>query len=141
MTRNLVFLVFDRFQILDLTGPMAAFEIASRFVDGAYALTTVSQGGGLVAASSGLAVMTEAFADQPCDTLVVAGGEGTLEAGRDTRMRDFVLTRSAMARRTPSVCSGAAILALAGLLDGRRATTHWRRAPSFQKYFPKVQVE
>lgn len=141
MTRAIVFVVFDRFQILDLTGPLAAFEIAARFVEGAYRLQIASRAGGLVASSSGLAVQTEPFNRQPCDTLVVAGGEGALAAGQDGTIRSFVVDQAALARRTASVCSGAVILALAGLLDGRRATTHWRRAPSFQRHFPKIEVE
>jgi len=141
MTRSIVFVVFDQFQILDLTGPLAAFEVASRFVEGSYALSIVSAHGGAVRSSSGLQVVTGAFADQPCDTLAVAGGAGSLDAGRDPIVRDYVLARAAMARRTVSICSGSAILALAGLLDGRRATTHWRRARAFQRFFPAIKVE
>ncbi len=141
MSRAVVFVVFDRFQILDLTGPLAAFEVASGLVEGAYSLAIVSAGGGLVRSSSGLAVLTEPFADQPCDTLAVAGGAGSLEAGRSEAVRSYVLARSVIARRTASICSGSAILALAGLLDGRRATTHWRRARAFQRLFPAVKVE
>ena len=141
MARSIIFIVFDQFQILDLTGPLAAFEVTSAFVEGAYAVATVSADGGLVASSSGLQVMTGPFEHRPCDTLMIAGGAGSLNAGRTPALRDYVLARHAEARRTASVCSGSAVLALAGLLDGRRATTHWRRAPSFQKYFPAIKVE
>jgi transcriptional regulator GlxA family with amidase domain len=141
MPRSILFVVFEQFQILDLTGPLAAFEVASRFVEGAYAVTVVSADGGLIRSSSGLKVLTEPFADQPCDTLMVAGGAGALDAGRDDAVRAYVLARSAAARRTASVCSGSTVLAFAGLLDGRRATTHWRRARAFQKYFPAIRVE
>jgi transcriptional regulator GlxA family with amidase domain len=141
MTRPVVFLIFDRFQILDLTGPLAAFEIAARFVERAYSLTVTSALGGRIVSSSGLEVLSEAFADQACDTLMVVGGEGTLAAGADPATTAFVLSRSAAARRTTSVCSGSGVLAMAGVLDGRRATTHWRRSPSFQARFPKVRFE
>ena len=141
MPRAVVFVVFDQFQILDLTGPLAAFEVASRFVEGAYAVTVVSAEGGPVRSSSGLRVLTEPFADLACDTLMVAGGAGALEAGRNDTIRAYVLDRSTVARRTASVCSGSAILAFAGLLDGRRATTHWRRARGLQRLFPAIRVE
>jgi transcriptional regulator GlxA family with amidase domain len=141
MTRTILFVVFDRFQILDLTGPLAAFEVASRFVENAYAVTTISAKGGLVASSQGLKVWTEPFVDRPCDTLMIAGGAGAFDAGRNLMIRDYVLARHAKARRTASVCSGALVLALAGLLEGKRATTHWRRAPSLQKHFPAIRVE
>jgi len=141
MTRPIVFVVFDRFQILDLTGPLAAFEIADRFAPGAYRLTVLSAAGGAVASSAGLSALTEPFAGQSCDTLVVAGGVGAVDAGRDALVHTFVRNTSLVARRTTSVCSGSVILALAGLLDGRRATTHWRRAPAFQKHFPQITVE
>jgi transcriptional regulator GlxA family with amidase domain len=140
MARAVLFVVFDRFQILDLTGPLAAFEAASGFVAGAYAVTVVSSEGGLVRASGGLQIQTERFADPACDTLMVAGGAGSLAAGRDDTVRDFVLQAARAARRTASVCSGSAILAAAGLLDGRRATTHWRRARGLQRLFPVVKV-
>ncbi len=141
MTLVVTFLVFPRFQILDLTGPLAAFECASRFVDGAYDVTVVSEFGGPVVSSSGLAVMTEPWPASSCDTFMVAGGYGALDAGRNPPTRGFVQAQSAGARRTASVCSGSAILALASLLDGRRATTHWRRAASFQKHFPAITVD
>lgn len=141
MTRRVVFLVFDRFQILDLTGPLAAFEVASRFVPGAYALSVVSLEGGAVASSAGLSVAAEPYRAMDCDTLVVSGGDGALRAGQDGRILATVREAASRARRIASVCSGAVILALAGLLDGKRATTHWRRAPALQKYFPNIRVE
>ncbi len=141
MPRTITFIVFDQFQILDLTGPLAAFEVALRFVEGSYAVATVSATGGPVASSCGLTVLTDPFPEAACDTLMVAGGVGSLEAGRDPVVRDYVLSQHARARRTASICSGSVVLALAGLLDGCRATTHWRRAASFQKYFPAIKVE
>lgn len=141
MTRALPFLIFPEFQILDLTGPLAAFECASRFVEGAYEVQVISMGGGLIRSSSGLAVDSAPATVQPCDTFMVAGGTGTRAVPPDGPVVAYIRAQAAEARRTASVCSGALLLAQAGLLDGRRATTHWRRAPSFQKRFPGIKVD
>jgi len=73
--------------------------------------------------------------------LIVAGGWGTKEASADADTLAYVCAASARARRTASVCSGAFILAAAGLLDGRRATTHWGRAAELARAYPQVHVE
>jgi transcriptional regulator GlxA family with amidase domain len=140
MIRAITFLVFPGFQILDLAGPLAAFEIAGRFVPGAYALATRAETAGPVAASSGLAVTAEALNDGACDTLVVVGGAGTRAAMAAPALLGFVTAAAAGARRTTSVCSGSFILAAAGLLDGRQATTHWRRAADLARRFPRITV-
>ena len=78
MTRDIGFLIFPQFQLLDAAGPIAAFEIAGRFVPGAYRLRVLAREPGAVASSSGVAMTAEAFADAPpLDTLIVSGGEGT----------------------------------------------------------------
>ena len=141
MTRSITFLIFPGFQVLDLTGPMAAFEIAARFVEGAYAPRVLARDGGAVTSSGGLCVQAEAFSDNACDTLVIAGGEGTREAMTCAATLASVRTTAAGARRVTSVCSGAFVLAAAGLLDGRCATTHWRRAGDLARRFPTVKVE
>jgi transcriptional regulator GlxA family with amidase domain len=142
MTRSIAVLIFPEFQILDAAGPIGAFEIATRYVAGAYDLRLVAADCGLVRSSSGVAMAAEPFdASLPVDTLVVAGGEGSRAAARDPRVLDFVRETAGRARRTASVCSGAYVLAEAGLLDGRRATTHWNRGPDFARRFPKVRLE
>jgi len=75
------------------------------------------------------------------DTLLVSGGDGRVEASKDERIKDFLRRSSLTARRYGSVCTGAFPLAAAGLLDGRRATTHWARAAELQRLYPKVKVE
>ena len=134
MTRAIVFVVFDDFQLLDLAGPMTVFEIASRFVPGAYAVSTRAAEGGAVAASSGLAVIAAPAGTPDCDTLVVVGGNGTRIAVSASAVLWLVQRLAATARRVTSVCSGSLVLAAAGLLDGRTATTHWRRAGDLARY-------
>lgn len=142
MARTIGFLVYPGFQLLDATGPIAAFEIAGRFSPGAYRLTVLSKDGGLVASSSGLAVATTALADAPpLDTLLVVGGEGVRTPATCPVIQAFVRQAARTARRVASVCSGTYILAEAGLLDGRRATTHWSRTQDIQKRYPAIKLE
>lgn len=140
MTRSVRFLIFADFQILDLAGPLAAFEIAGRFVPGAYTLTICAEMSGPVWASSGLAVQAAPLDDGDCDTLVVVGGQGTRAAMIAPALLDHIIRMAARARRTTSVCTGSFVLAAAGLLDGRRATTHWRRATELARLFRQISV-
>ncbi|HEX7760692.1 MAG TPA: GlxA family transcriptional regulator [Caulobacteraceae bacterium] len=142
MTRTIGFLIFPDLQILDLAGPMAAFEIAGRLQPGAYRLAVMAAQPGQVASSC-----TAALAAGPLepaanlDTLVVAGGAGTRQACEDPVLLTYVRQAALHARRVTSVCSGAYVLAAAGLLDGRRATTHWARSTDFARRFPAVRLE
>jgi transcriptional regulator GlxA family with amidase domain len=142
MTRAIGFLIFPDFQLLDAAGPIAAFEIAGRYQPGAYDLQVLSRDGGEVASSSGVKMTARPFAEVArLDTLVAVGGEGTRGPAICAATLDFVRRTAAASRRTASVWSGAYILAAAGLLDGKRATTHWARSADFARRFPKVKLE
>jgi transcriptional regulator GlxA family with amidase domain len=142
MTRRIGFLIFQDFQILDAAGPIAAFEIAGRYGQGCYKIEVLAHAAGPVASTSGAGMLAQAFDPATrLDTLVIAGGEGTREASHDARLLALVRAGAARARRTASVCSGAFVLAAAGLLDGRRATTHWSRTADFARRFPAVRLE
>ncbi len=142
MTARIGVLLFPGFQILDAAGPLAAFEIAARCREGAYRLEIFAMRAGPVDSSSGVALQARDFAEGGAlDTLIVAGGDGTRRAVSDRELLDAIRDHAARARRVASVCSGAFLLAEVGLLDGRRATTHWGRGPQFARAYPRVRLE
>ena len=136
-------LIFDGFQLLDAAGPIGVFEMPMRgMTPPPYRLTIYSLKGGPVRSSSGVEMGSAALPKRPTlDTLIVSGGEGTREAVNDAALMAAIRDLSARTRRTCSVCSGSFLLAAAGLLDGRRATTHWRRSEALAQRFPSIRVE
>lgn len=142
MPRAIGFLVYPGFQLLDATGPIAAFEIAGRFSPGAYTLHFLSLRGEPTPSSSGVTIHTTALADAPrLDTLLISGGDGVKVPATCPETLAFVREAGRTCRRVASVCSGTYVLAAAGLLDGKRATTHWSRTKDFQRRFPGVKLE
>jgi transcriptional regulator GlxA family with amidase domain len=141
MSRTIEFLVFPDFQILDLTGPLEVFSQAERMRPGSYTLRTIALEPGMVTASCGLPVGAAASLDTGTDTLVVAGGRGARTAAWDGVHAPWVAQASGRVRRTTSVCSGAFVLAAAGVLDGRRATTHWQACGELASRYPAVTVD
>lgn len=140
MPRTVGLFLFPDFQILDVVGPLTSFEVVERFVPGAYNTVLLSAEGGAVRSSAGVPLDTLAMDQAPLlDTLIVSGGDGTRTAMHHAATAEWF--RAATPRRLCSVCSGAFLLAAAGLLDGRRATTHWRRAEQLARLFPNVVVE
>lgn len=139
--RRIDVLIFPDFQLLDAAGPIAAFEIAARMAQGAYDLRVVSTRPGWVASSSGAALRAAALDGGAIDTLLVSGGDGTRPERLDPSVSAAVAAAAPRARRIVSVCSGAFILAQAGLLEGRRATTHWSRTADFRRRFPGTRLE
>jgi transcriptional regulator GlxA family with amidase domain len=162
--RQVVILLFDGVQSLDVTGPLEVFSaaerllasrLASRGPDGqggerqggderGYQITTLSGDGARLRTSSGLTIVPDgSLADAPreIDTLIVPGGDGSRAAASDERLLAWVAQTSARARRTASVCTGAFVLAAAGLLDGKRATTHWSSAGRLARMYPAVAVD
>jgi transcriptional regulator GlxA family with amidase domain len=142
--RRVAILAFEGAQTLDVTGPYEVFATASRIADGAYDLEIVGPTGNLIRTGSGVAIQPGRAITSvrgPLDTLVVAGGTGVLKAIEDEKLVDWVRRASRKARRTASVCTGAYMLAKAGLLDGRRAATHWASAEDLQRRHPAIEVD
>jgi transcriptional regulator GlxA family with amidase domain len=139
MRRDIAVVIHPGFQLLDAAGPTAACEIAERFRPRSYRRRCWQPGGGGVESSSGLKLSSEPLRGGPFDTIVVAGGE---VARSTAAMQEIVAwLRSADARRTASVCSGAYFLAMAGRLNGRRATTHWASIDDFGRRYPEVKLD
>ncbi len=139
---TIAFVVFPDFQILDAAGPIAAFEIANRAPQSPYRLRVAAAEAGLVRASAGVSMPAEALGRlRDVDTVIVAGGQGTRAAMAEAALTSALKRLMPRTRRMASVCSGAFLLAAAGLLDGKRATTHWRQAPRLARLFPNVAVE
>lgn len=138
--RTIAFLTGPEFVLLDLSGALEAFHLAERQRPGSYRVRVMSATGGRVASSAGVVIDSDAANLDPVDTLFVIGGE---RSRFDVPRADLAYVRHAVTRvrRVASVCVGAFILAAAGLLDGRRATTHWMYAPDLQARFPRVHVD
>ncbi len=141
--RAIGFYVSPGFQILDLAGPAGAFEAANDQLESpAYQVHVLAAVEGAVTNSLGMATTAASLGDAVLDTLVVTGGRieplvSALSAGTLGR----IVEASHRCRRVASVCTGAFALAAAGLLDGRRATTHWRYAARLQREYPSIRVE
>lgn len=169
--RNVVILVYPEVQSLDVTGPLEVFSGAQLLLEAAggqvpgdggerggppagapfacsydrgYRTTVLSRDGEPVTTSSGLTIVPHAAIDEApaaIDTLLVAGGAGADRACTDGALLEWIAVRAGSARRVASVCTGAFLLAAAGLLDGRRATTHWAAAGELARRHPRVSVD
>ena len=135
-------LIFPGFQLLDAAGPISAFEIAARFAGQPPSIKVLAMKPGPVRSSSGVEMLARGLKPSAAiTTLIVAGGEGVREAATCATTLGFVRALGKRGVRVASVCSGAYILAEAGVLDGRRATTHWQRTRHFLKAYPRVKLE
>jgi transcriptional regulator GlxA family with amidase domain len=136
-------LIFPDFQILDAAGPISVFEIAGRFAGhAAPAIRVLAVTPGPVRSSSGIEMLARKFGPPGAiTTLIIAGGDGVDGAARNKCTIHFVQAVAKRGVRIASVCSGTFILAEAGLLNGKRATTHWQRTRQFLATYPDVKLE
>jgi transcriptional regulator GlxA family with amidase domain len=145
-TRHIVVLAFPDAQLLDIAGPAQVFATAAEIHGGrpvpAYRVTVASRDGGPAVTSSGVTLMTCPLTEAgPVDTLIVSGGAGVFAAADDAAIVGWLRDTAKAARRSCSVCTGAFALAAAGVLDGKRAVTHWRSCAELAERFPAVRVE
>lgn len=148
VTRAIAIVAFPGVQLLDVAGPLEVFELARRLstergAPDPYRLEVLTAGGAAVATSSNLTITPHGALDdrRGFDTVVVAGGNGTIDAIADGAITAWLCAVEPRCRRVASVCSGAFLLAQAGLLDGRRATTHWSVCEQLERAFPRVEVD
>jgi transcriptional regulator GlxA family with amidase domain len=147
-SRTVVIVAYPGIQSLDVTGPFEVFAGARRAaeacgLDAGYDVRLVATGPGPVTCESGIALLAADLPDpdgRP-DTLLVPGGRGVEEARQDPDLVDWIRAAAPRARRVATVCSGALLAAEAGLLDGRRVTTHWARAEQLAAEYPAVEVD
>lgn len=150
-TRRIVMLAFPDAQIIDITGPLEVFGRAARLLSEergrralAYTVEIVGTKAGPFTTSSGIRLIADRSIAQVrghIDTILVAGGRGTAAALRDRALIEWLRGSIDRTRRLCSVCTGAFLLAEAGLLDGLSATTHWRQCERLAAQYPAVTVE
>jgi transcriptional regulator GlxA family with amidase domain len=146
--RRIVFAVYNGVSLLDLAGPLEAFRVASAFGGGnssrvSYECVVASTRAGAVKTADGVALVVKSMRSvrrKPIDTLIVPGAFTVDEVMRDRALIQWVRRHAASCRRVCSVCIGSFLLAAAGVLDGRRAATHWMHAPLLAKRYPRVTV-
>jgi transcriptional regulator GlxA family with amidase domain len=133
------FIVIPRFQMMSLAAA-SVFEFANMLAgESLYEIFVLSETGGPVRSSLGMTIETAPLVPSEIDTLIVGAGIGPPQPTRG--LLDLLRLAEGSARRIAAICNGAFILAEAGLLDGRRATTHWRNARGLQARFPAIKVE
>jgi transcriptional regulator GlxA family with amidase domain len=141
--RRVVIVVYPGVQTLDVTGPAEVFRAASLIHPPGYRVTVAATQAGPLPTSTVSFVPDARLGecDGRLDTLIVAGGTGVRRAEEHPWLVDWIAEASKRSRRVTSVCTGAFLLAKAGLLDGRRATTHWASCAELAARYPAVEVE
>ncbi|MCF8203979.1 MAG: GlxA family transcriptional regulator [Methylotenera sp.] len=143
MTCRIAFVLFPGFQQLDLAGPMAVFEVARLERPGSYDWRLVASAPPAARSSAGVDWPVQALPRRlgELDLVMVIGGDGVDGACRDERLLAWLRRAARSGARLASICSGSLVLAAAGLLDDRSATTHWSRGRQFEVEFPAVQLQ
>jgi transcriptional regulator GlxA family with amidase domain len=142
MKRTVSFIVHPGFELLDLSGPCSAFNLASELYGAQYRIRIISMAGGPVRDRAGVSIASEDFGQiGDSHTILAAGGPTAHQFALNEATRSLIRESAKTAPRIGSVCTGAFLLAAAGILDGRRATTHWRYAGLLQTQYPGVEVD
>lgn len=149
-THRVAMLAYQNAQILDVTGPIAIFACAARQLrdhhrvrQPAYEIDLIAPTAGPIETSGGLSLNVDSSYQysRPADTLLIAGGFGYARAMHDTALVAWIRRQAQRVDRIGSICTGAMLLAAAGLLDGKRATTHWAYCSRLAALAPRAQIE
>lgn len=146
-TRRILFVIFDQFELLDLSGPSSVFTAAKTLIKHPiYSICTLSSGGGLIGSRTGIEVNSqpiEGFNVRSSDTILIVGGgkQAISQVSVDPNLNAWLTLNVPKAERVGSICSGALVLAANGLLDGKKATTHWADLDQLICDYPRVNVE
>ncbi|HGA0509703.1 TPA: DJ-1/PfpI family protein [Bacillus pacificus] len=135
--------LFDDVEVLDFAGPFEVFSVTEADVEKPFTVYTVSQNGEMITARNGLKVQPDYSIEDlpPVDILIIPGGKGARENEvKNDIIINWVRQQMKEIKLMTSVCTGALLLAKAGLLDGLKATTHWASIQTFKKDFPNVEV-
>lgn len=147
--QQVAILIFPDVEVLDFCGPFEVFSVTRlddtrrREDPSPFEVRLVAETRDVVVATGGLKVTPDCTLDEcpPLDVLVVPGGWGTRQGIKNPRLLEWIAARGAVVPMLTSVCTGSMLLGYAGLLDGRRATTHWRSLEWMRESFPRVTVE
>ncbi len=144
MTRHIGIYIYPMAEVLDFSGPFEVFSTASRVCpdDDPFAVSLISQSGGQIVARAGYRVVSDYAMDihPPLDVLIVAGGVHTDEM-TNAPVIEWIATQAGQISIVASVCTGAFLLAQAGVCAGKRVTTHWEDIPDFRQQFPQIPVQ
>ncbi|MDA1527147.1 DJ-1/PfpI family protein [Bacillus cereus group sp. TH260-2LC] len=135
--------LFNEVEVLDFAGPFEVFSITKVHEEKPFTVYTVSQNGEMITARNGLKVKPDYSIEDlpPVDILIIPGGKGARENEvKNDIVINWVLQQMKEVKLMTSVCTGALLLAKAGLLEGLKATTHWASIQTFKKDFPNVEV-
>lgn len=138
---KVVVVIFAGFHLLDATGPIATLDLARRFAPVGYDIVAMAADGGAIASSSGIALQAAPLGDGPFDTVMVAGGEFQRGVDDMAAIVTWLRREAPRARRIASVSTGAFLLAEAGLLERRHATTHWGATHAFNRRYPDIALD
>ncbi|VAX04418.1 Transcriptional regulator, AraC family [hydrothermal vent metagenome] len=141
--KKIAFILFDQFQILDVSGPAQIFSSVNDIAEKAfYEIDYYTANGGPCRSTCGMIMETRRLREYSSShSLIISGGQGTKTAAEDPTLIHFLKQEAHKVDRLISICTGAYILSEAGLLDGKRVTTHWAYADQLQKKNPKLSVE
>jgi len=139
--KKMAFICFKGFQTLDLIGPMEVFSLAKVDKKSAYKCILLSEHGGMITSSSGVAILTQKLVSlEGFDSLIIVGGDNIKKPGQQPNLVHYIQQQYTKVKRVISICTGAFLLARAGLLENKNITTHWSCLKQLKSLVPTAKV-